>query len=94
MCTSFVIKDASANEEYQEEEFCTKEEEEEEEFNNCTNQGKLYQCKLLSMQAMLVQASKDTIEIYLFRELYQSQVLSCKLLILNPFIVNFCLSLE
>ena len=67
MCTSFVIKDASANEDYQEEEFCT--EEEEEEFNNCTNQG-----KLSSMQAMLVQTSKDTIAIQLFSEPYQSQV--------------------
>ena len=28
----------------------------------------------ISMQAILVQASKDTIAIYLFRELYPSQV--------------------
>ena len=58
MCTLFVIKDASANEEYQEEELYT--EEEEEHFDNLTNQGKLYQ-----MQDRLVQASKDTFAIYL-----------------------------
>ena len=67
MCTLFVIKDVSANEEYQEEEFCT--EEEEESFDHLTNQG-----KLRSMQAMLVQASKDTIAIYLLRASYLSQV--------------------
>ena len=68
MCTLFVIKDVSANEEYQEEEFYTKAGEEEN-FDHLTNQG-----KLLSMQAMLVQTSKDTIAIQLFREPYQSQV--------------------
>ena len=43
LCILFVIKDASANEEYQEEEVY---EEEEEHFDHVTNQGKLYQCKL------------------------------------------------
>ena len=43
--------------------------EEEEHFDQYTNQG-----KLIPMQARLLQASKDTITIYLFRELYQSQV--------------------
>ena len=78
MCTSFVIKDASANEEYQEEEFCT-EEGEEENFDHLTNQG-----KLLSMQAMLVQASKDTIAIYLF-SLTNPKFWSCKLVIIKSF---------
>ena len=45
MCILFVIKDASANEEYQEEEFYT-EAGEEENFDHVTNQGKLYQCKI------------------------------------------------
>ena len=54
-------------EEYEEEEGDY--EEEEEHCANCTNQG-----KLIPMQAILVQASKDTIAIYLFREPYQSQV--------------------
>ena len=64
MCTSYSFIDAS-NEGYEEEEVY----EEEENFDHLTNQG-----KLLSMQAMLVQASKDTIATQLFREPYQSQV--------------------
>ena len=37
-------------------------------YTNCTRQGKL----------ILVQASKDTIAIYLFREPFPFQVLFCK----------------
>ena len=44
-------------------------EEEGDHFDHQPNPG-----KLLSMQAMLVQASKDTITIYLLRESYLSQV--------------------
>ena len=68
MCTSYEFIDASTDAYEEEEEVYT--EEEEETCLNCinctnyTNQGKL----------ILVQASKDTIEIYLFRETYQSQV--------------------
>ena len=58
---------AASTEDYEEGDY---EEEEEEHFDNCTNQG-----KLIPMQAILVQASKDTIAIYLFREPYLSQVL-------------------
>ena len=47
------------------------------------------------MQAILVQASKDTIAIYLFREPYQSQVCILQAFIYqSPFIVNFGLSIE
>ena len=46
------------------------------------------------MQAMLVQASKDTIAIQLFTEPYQSQVFVLQAFFLSLFIVNFCLSLE
>ena len=65
-----VFLDAST-EGYEEQEEIYKEEEEEPCTNcaNCTNQG-----KLIPMQAILVQASKGTIAIYLFREPYQSQV--------------------
>ena len=65
MCTSYVFIDAST-EGYEEEEVYG---EEEENFNHFSNQG-----KLIPMQAILVQARKDTIAIYLFREPYQSQV--------------------
>ena len=64
MYPSYSFIDASI-EGYEEEEVY----EEEENFDHLTNQG-----KLLSMQAMLVQASKDTIAIYLLREPYPSQV--------------------
>ena len=56
MCTPYLFIDAST-EGYEEEEGDY--EEEEEHFDNCTNQG-----KLIPMQAILVQASKDTIAIY------------------------------
>ena len=56
---------------------------------HCTNQG-----KLIPMQAILVQASKDTIALYLFRELYQSQVFISQAFIYQSlFIVDLCLSL-
>ena len=55
LCTSYVLIDAST-EGYEEE--GNYEEEEEEHFDNCTNQG-----KLIPMQAILVQASKDTIAV-------------------------------
>ena len=71
-----IFIDAST-EEYEEEEGDY--EEEEEHFDNCTNQG-----KLIPMQAILVQASKDPITIYLFREPYQSQVFT-----LQPFTFLF-----
>ena len=69
LCISYLFLDAST--EGYEEEGDYEEEEEEPCTNcaNCTNQG-----KLIPMQAILVQASKDTIAIYLFREPYQSQV--------------------
>ena len=70
LCIPYLSIDAST-EEYEEEEAY---EEEEENFDNCTNQGKLIPCMLLLMQAILVQASKAPIAIYLFREPYQSQV--------------------
>ena len=53
MCIPYLFIDAST-EGYEEEEGDY--EEEEEHFDNCTNQG-----KLIPMQAILVQASKDTI---------------------------------
>ena len=65
-CISRIFIDAST-EEYEDE--AEVYEEEEEHFDNCTNQG-----KLIPMQAILVQASKDTIAIYLFREPDKSQV--------------------
>ena len=71
MGISYLFIDAST-EEYEEEEGDY--EEEEEHFDNCTNQGKLIPCMLLLMQAILVQARKDPIALYLFREPYQSQV--------------------
>ena len=86
----YVFIDASTEEYYEEE--GDYEEEEEEHFDHCTNQG-----KLIPMQAILVQASKDTIAIYLIREPYQSQVLSCKLLLLSSkviFVVDLCLNLK
>ena len=49
------------------------------------------------MQAILVQASKDPIAIYLFREPYQSQVFILQaftFLYHSIFIVDICLSLE
>ena len=55
----------------------------------------LYQlCQLYQpRQAILVQASKDTIAIYLFREPYQSQVFILQAFIYQSlFIVYFCLS--
>ena len=58
--------------------------------------GQLYQL-YQSRQAILVQASKDTIAIYLFREPYLSQVFTlqaCKLFSQSLFIVDLCLSLE
>ena len=58
MCIPYLFIDAST-EVYEEEEGDY--EEEEEHFDNCTNQG-----KLIPMQAILMQASKDTIAIYLF----------------------------
>ena len=63
MCTSYVFIDASI-EGYEEEGDYEEEEEEENCANgancaNCTNQG-----KLIPMQALLVQDSKDTIAIY------------------------------
>ena len=48
-------------------------EEEEENFDHFSNQG-----KLIPMQALLVQDSKDTLAIYLFREPFPFQVLFCK----------------
>ena len=65
LCTSYVFIDASTEEYAEEEEAYA---EEEEHFDNCTNQGKL----------ILVQASKDTIASYLFREPFPFQVLFCK----------------
>ena len=49
------------------------------------------------MQAILVQASKDTIAIYLFREPYQSQVFILQAFtfyLSKSFIVDLCLSLD
>ena len=89
MCTTYVFIDASTAA-YEEEEEIYQEEEEEPCLNcinctNCTNQGKL----------TLVQASKDTIAIYLFREPYQSQVFILQAFIYqSTFIVHLCLSLE
>ena len=89
MCTSYEFIDASTDA-YEEEEEVYTEEEEEPCLNyiNCTNytnQGKL----------ILVQASKDTIAIYLFREPYQSQVFILQAFIYqSTFIVHLCLSLE
>ena len=88
MCIPYLFIDAST-EEYEEEEGDY--EEEEEHFDNCTNQG-----KLIPMQAILVQASKDTIAIYLFREPYQSQVFILQAftyIYQSIFIVDLCLSL-
>ena len=46
------------------------------------------------MQAILVQASKDTITIYLFREPYQSQIFILQAFIYQSlFIVYLCLSI-
>ena len=87
----YVFIDASTDA-YEEEEEVYEEEEEEHCTNcaNCTNQG-----KLIPMQAILVQASKDTIAIYLFREPYQSQVFILQAFIYQSlFIVDLCLSLE
>ena len=72
MCTPFEFIDASTDAHEEEEEAYT-EEEEEACLNcincaNCANQGKL----------ILVQASKDTIASYLFREPFPFQVLFCK----------------
>ena len=56
----------------------------------------LYQLYQLyqSRQAILVQASKDTIAIYLFREPYQSQVFILQAFIYQSiFIVHLCLSI-
>ena len=54
MLSLYSLIDAST-EEYQEEEGYF--EEEEENFDHYTNQGKLYYCKLLPMQAMLLHAT-------------------------------------
>ena len=108
MCTRISFIDASA-EGYEEEEVY---EEEEENFDHCTTQGKLilmksnigasyidasyYNDQVLLVQAILVQASKDTIAIYLFRESYQSQVFILQaftFIYQSPFIVYLCLSL-
>ena len=56
MCIPYLFIDAST-EEYEEEEGDY--EEEEEYFDNCTNQGKLIPCRLLPMQAILMQANSD-----------------------------------
>ena len=88
MCIPYLFIDAST-EGYEEE---GDYEEEEEHFDNYTNQG-----KLIPMQAILVQASKDTIAIYLFREPYKSQVFTLQACILtyqSPFIVDLCLSIR
>ena len=60
MCTLYVFIDASTDA-YEEEEEVYEEEEEEHCANcaNCTNQG-----KLIPLQEILVQASKDTLAIY------------------------------
>ena len=68
-CISYVFIDAST-EGYEEE--GDYEEEEEEHFDNCTNQGKLYQCKLPYTSFGYV--LQDPLTIYLFREPYSSQV--------------------
>ena len=61
------------------------EEEEEEHFDQCTNQGKLYECKL----------ARIPLQIYLFREPYQSQVFILQAFIYQSiFIVYLCLSPE
>ena len=87
LCASYLFIDASTDAYEEEGDY---EEEEEENFDHCTNQG-----KLIPMQALLVQASKDTIAIYLFRELYQSQVFILQAFIYQSlFIVYLCLSLE
>ena len=90
----YVFIDAST-EEYEEE--AEVYEEEEEHFDNCTNQGKLIPCMLLLMQAILVQARKDPIAIYLFREPYQSQVFTLQAFIFlftKSFIVDLCPNLD
>ena len=73
MCIPYLFIDVST-EEYEEE--GDYEEEEEEHLDNCTNQG-----KLMPLQAILVQASKDTIAIYL-GNLTNPKFLPCKLLLL------------
>ena len=70
MCIPYLFIDAST-EGYPEEEVIY--EEEEENFDHFSNQG-----KLIPMQALLVQDSKDTLAIYLFREPFPFQVLFCK----------------
>ena len=89
MSTSYEFIDASTDANEEEEEVYTEEEEEPclncINCTNCTNQGKL----------ILVQASKNTIAIYLFREPYQSQVFALQSSIYqSTFIVHLCLSLE
>ena len=89
MCASYLFIDASTDAYEEEGDY---EEEEEEHFDNCTNQG-----KLIPMQAKIVQASKDTIAIYLFRESYQSQVFTLQAFtfyLLKSFIVHLCLSIR
>ena len=85
MCIPYLFIDAST-EGYPEEEVIY--EEEEENFDHFSNQG-----KLIPIQALLVQDSKDTLAIYLrnltisksyFAKLYFSQ---------SIFIVHLCLSL-
>ena len=86
LCIPYLFIDAST-EGYKEEEVIY---EEEENFDHCTNQG-----KLIPMQALLVQDSKDTLAIYLFRELYQSQVFILQAFVYQSlFIVYLCLNLE
>ena len=69
--TSYSFIDAST-EGYEEEDIY---EEEGDHIDHQPNQG-----KLTSMQAMLVQASKDTIAIYLLRASYLSQVFTSQVL--------------
>ena len=91
MLSSYPFIDASTEGYEEEEEIIYGEEEEY--FDQYTNQG-----KLIPMQAMLVQASKDPIAIYLFRDFYQSQVFIlqsfCFYLSKLTFIVDLCLSLD
>ena len=84
LCTPYLFIDAST-EGYEEE--GDYEEKEEEHFDNCTNQGKLYQCKL----------ARITLQFIYLWNLTHPKFLPCKLLpfyLSKSFIVHLCLSIS